>query len=129
MATNIALTPRNNPDGKFVTATITGSGTSVILNTANDNTAPIIVEGYQQHDYSYEVASIGTNVTCALQVLLAPDSTTWVTRATKQSTANGSDIVSFTGFAYATRLVLTVITGGTPAIRNITGVGSNPYRK
>ena len=126
--TNIQLTQRGNPDGKFNSASISGSGSTVILDTVNDVTSVISAEGYKQHDYAYEAASVGTSVVVAIERQLSP-SGSWVECATKTTSASGTDTVSFTGFAVNTRLKLKTITGGTPAIRNITGVASDPYRK
>lgn len=128
MANPVNLTVKNDLDGKFIAGSVAGSVSQNVLNTANDATSPIAGEGYQNHDYQYEVASIGTNVTVALQVQLAENGV-WVTRATKQSTANGNESISYTGYAFATRILLQTITAGSPVIRNIAGVSSNPYKR
>jgi len=111
-----------------MSGSITGSGLSVILDTASDATGAIQTEGYSQHDFVYEVASIGTSVVCVIDRQLTPGGA-FVQCATKTTSVNGNDSISFAGFAVATRLRLLTITGGTPAVRNITGVASAPYRR
>lgn len=129
MATNISMTRRDDRSGLFNSQSVSGSGSSVILDTANDVTSSLASEGYKQHDWSYTVASVGTNVVVVIERQLTPGGS-WVECGTGSTrTANGTYVESFTGFAVATRLKLKSISTGTPNLQNITGVASDPYSR
>jgi hypothetical protein len=128
MATNIPLTISTDSSAKWATGTISGSGASVVLDTAGNVTAPFFAEGYQNHDYQFELASVGTSVVVSIEVQTSAGGQ-WVERTVSSAlTANGTYALSFAGFARNTRLRLRTITAGTPNIRNITASASNRYR-
>jgi hypothetical protein len=128
MATNIAFSVTQDPSAKWTVGTISGSAAGVILDTAGNVTASFFAEGYQNHDYQFELASVGTNVVVAIEVQTSVDGQ-WVERTVSSAlTANGTYALTFSGFALNTRLKLKSISAGTPAIRNITATAANRYR-
>jgi len=127
MSTNIALTTNFDGGGKFGTATISGSGSTVILDTAGDVTSSFYTNGYKSVEFQYELATVGTSVVVAIEVQTSA-SGQWVERTVSTAqTANGTYALTFSGYSYNTRLKLKTITTGTPAIRNITGTCSDRY--
>ncbi|GAB4146845.1 MAG: hypothetical protein OHK0017_07830 [Patescibacteria group bacterium] len=128
MANNIAFTSGPVQNGQvYRRASIEGSAAGNKLDTAGDTTTYLDSDGWSQHDYTFNVASIGTNVVVALMGKLSPNGAAVELVVSSAITANGAGKISYTGYAYQTALKLKSISAGTPEINTITAVASKPF--
>lgn len=128
--TNLVFTsgPNRDPSGIYNIAAIEGVAAANVLDTAGDVTSPLDGLGFQQHDWNFALASVGTNVVVALEARLSPTGAWVEVTVSSALTANGNYKISYNGLAVQTRLKLKSISTGTPTINTIAGASYNRLR-